>query len=152
AGERGLAGRSAPSRDGIARGGPGITRGASGLGGYDGLYGWGKPGMRQDGVMQEPPGFSVFGAVAPGARKAPPERAQQASQAGGPGGPGSPDGGHVFDVTDATFETDVIERSRTVPVVMDLWAEWCGPCKQLSPILEKLATEANGAWVLAKVD
>ena len=102
--------------------------------------------------MQQPRDFSLYGAVDLGARKAASERPQQASQAGGPGRPGSPDGGHVFDVTDATFETDVIERSRTVPVVMDLWAEWCGPCKQLSPILEKLATEANGAWVLAKVD
>jgi len=102
--------------------------------------------------MQQPRDFSLYGAVDLGARKAAAERAQQASQVGGPGGPGSPDGGHVFDVTDATFEADVIERSRTVPVVMDLWAEWCGPCKQLSPILEKLATEANGAWVLAKVD
>ena len=102
--------------------------------------------------MQQPRDFSLYGAVDLGARKAAVDRAQQASQAGGPGGPGSPDGGHVFDVTDATFEADVIERSRTVPVVMDLWAEWCGPCKQLSPILEKLATEANGAWVLAKVD
>src|SRR5262245_15001093 len=101
-GERRLAGRSAPSRDGIARGGPGITRGASGLGGYDGLYGWVTPGMRQDGVMQQPRDFSLYGAVDLGARKAASERAQQASQAGGPGGPGSPDGGHVFDVTDAT--------------------------------------------------
>src|SRR5579872_5443955 len=58
----------------------------------------------------------------------------------------------VSDVTDATFATDVIERSRTVPVVVDLWAEWCGPCKTLGPILEKVVGETNGAVQLAKVD
>jgi putative thioredoxin len=58
----------------------------------------------------------------------------------------------VVDVTDATFEAEVLTRSLTVPVVIDLWAEWCGPCKQLSPILEKLAREYDGRILLAKVD
>ena len=57
-----------------------------------------------------------------------------------------------IDVTDATFATEVVERSKQVPVVVDLWAEWCGPCKQLGPILEKVVDETGGKVVLAKVD
>jgi putative thioredoxin len=57
-----------------------------------------------------------------------------------------------IDVTDATFPTKVVERSKQVPVVVDLWAEWCGPCKTLSPILEKVIDETGGKVVLVKVD
>ena len=58
----------------------------------------------------------------------------------------------AIDVTDSTFQTAVLDRSQQVPVVVDLWAEWCGPCKQLGPTLEKVIDETNGAVVLAKVD
>ncbi len=82
-------------------------------------------------------------------------RNRPAAPAPGEPTPGAPEGAGVarlvIDVTDAMFP-EVLELSKTVPVVVDLWAEWCGPCKQLSPVLERVVTEHAGRLVLAKVD
>jgi thioredoxin len=103
--------------------------------------------------MNQPRNFSLHGAVDLGARQAAAQRRQRAAEQssaadGQPGGQSE----LIIDVTDESFNNDVVARSRTVPVILDLWADWCGPCKQLGPILERLATEADGAFVLARID
>ncbi|WP_405712553.1 tetratricopeptide repeat protein [Streptomyces xanthophaeus] len=112
----------------------------------------------------QPRNMSMSGVVdlaavkAAGEAKAKAEQARAASarQAGqdgeGPSATGVAPSALVIDVDEAGFERDVLQLSAEVPVVLDFWAEWCEPCKQLSPLLERLTVEANGRLVLAKVD
>ena len=99
---------------------------------------------------------ALSGAVDLSALKARADAARQQQSAPPPptssDGAAAAPGGAAIDVTEATFQTEVVERSMSQLVVVDLWADWCGPCKQLSPVLERLAAQSGGAWVLAKID
>lgn len=112
----------------------------------------------------QPRNMSMSGVVdlaavkAAGEAKAKAEQARAAAArqggaaAGGVPGGAVPPSALVIDVDEAGFEADVLQLSNEVPVVLDFWAEWCEPCKQLSPLLERLTVEANGRLVLAKID
>lgn len=105
----------------------------------------------------QPRNMSMSGVVDLAAVKAAQEAKAKAEQARaeaarhGGGGAVTP-ASLVIDVDEAGFERDVLQRSTEVPVVIDFWAEWCEPCKQLSPLLERLTAEYNGRFLLAKID
>ncbi|MFF8286143.1 tetratricopeptide repeat protein [Streptomyces albus] len=103
----------------------------------------------------QPRNMSMSGVVDLAAVKAAGEAKQKAEQARADAaqGRGAPaPSGLVIDVSEATFEAEVLQRSAEVPVVIDFWAEWCEPCKQLSPVLERITQEYAGRVLLAKID
>lgn len=89
----------------------------------------------------------MTGAIDLAAVKARSEAAARAASA-----PPPASGQFVIEATEANFQAEVLDRSFQVPVLLDLWADWCEPCKTLSPILERIAAESAGGWILAKVD
>jgi len=94
-------------------------------------------------------------APSPSAASSRPAAGSDADGAPAGGIPGGPPGGGsdtIIDVTETNFQTAVLERSLSTPVILDFWADWCEPCKQLSPVLERLAEAGGGSWVLGKVD
>jgi len=119
-----------------------------------------RPNPRQTAALTK----AIAGAVDLSALRARADAARNAASGSAQAGPGAPTaaaapgqagpagGDWVVDVTEQTFQAEVLERSLRVPVVVDLWASWCQPCKQLSPVLERLAREGGGSWILAKVD
>ncbi|MDJ1138400.1 tetratricopeptide repeat protein [Streptomyces iconiensis] len=103
----------------------------------------------------QPRNMSMSGVVDLAAVKAAGEAKQKAEKAradAAEGGGAPAPSALVFDVDEATFEADVLQRSAEVPVVIDFWAEWCEPCKQLSPVLERITREYAGRLLLAKID